>query len=117
MTGEIFGLTPGVQAWEEKSCLLLGVERVLDPVDLIAAVGLALDEQSVEACRLVGEVLVSREIEEGGFNDFALLGCWDRGCSAAKEQRFPELDLDKAERIAVAHEQINFTESATVIGL
>jgi hypothetical protein len=28
---------------EEKSCLLLGVEGVLDPVDVIAAVGLALD--------------------------------------------------------------------------
>jgi len=37
------GLTPKVQMREEKSRLLLGVEGVLDPVDVIVAVGLALD--------------------------------------------------------------------------
>ena len=60
-----------------KSCYLLGVEGILDPVDVIAAVGLALDQQCVEAHRLIGEVFMRRDIEEGGFDNFALLGSRD----------------------------------------
>ena len=58
-----------------------------------------------------------RDIEEGGFDDFALLGSRDLSGGTTKQPRFPELDLDKADCVAVTHEQIDFAEAAAVVGM
>ena len=71
---------PGSDPFEEgldhsirRGCLLLGVKSILDPVDLIAAVNLALDQEGIEAQWLTGKLPSASDIEQGGFNDLALL--------------------------------------------
>ena len=57
------------------------------------------------------------EVEEGGFDYLALLTVGNCVSGTAKSQRLTKFYLDETDGIVITHDQIDFTESAAVIGL
>lgn len=57
----------------------------------------------------------SSQVMSGSANEFALFGCGDTGCCTAIPVAGAHSDFNKNQRGTIPHDQINFTETATVV--